>query len=643
MANTLIKKSQLRALGLVNADIAANAAIELSKISGGVDLIKKDGSVAMTAALSLGGNLLTNVATPVSGTDAATKAYVDGLVQGLDIKGSVKAATTANITLSGTQTIDGVALSAGDRVLVKDQTTASQNGIYVVAAGAWNRATDADSAAKLHGGTFVFVEQGTANADSGWVVTTDGAITLGTTSITWVQFSGAGQITAGDGLTKTGNTINAVGTANRISVSADAIDIAATYAGQTSITTLGTIATGTWQGTAITDTYLAGISGSKVSGNISGNAANVTGTVAITNGGTGATTAAAARTNLGLAIGSNVQAWDADLDAIAALAGTSGFLKKTAANTWTLDTATYLTGNQTITLSGDASGSGSTAITVTLANSGVTAGTYRSVTVDAKGRVTGGTNPTTLSGYGITDAQPLDADLTAIAGLSGTSGILRKTAADTWSLDTTSYLSGTVAIANGGTGATTAAGARTNLGATTVGSNIFTATNPSAVTFLRVNADNSVSFLDAATFRTAIGAGTSNASGTVTSVAVAVPTGLSVSGSPVTSSGTITISYASGYSIPTTASQNNWDAAYTLASTALQTSSLVFKEDLSGQAPGSSFTLSSPVVTGSEHVYVNGVLMREGTGNDYRMTTSTQIDFFFTIEATDVVLVTYLK
>jgi len=100
--------------------------------------------------------------------------------------------------------------------------------------------------------------------------------------------------------------------------------------------------------------------------------------------------AATARTNLGVAIGTNVQAWDADLDAIAALAGTSGFLKKTAANAWSLDTSTYLTGNQTITFTGDATGSGATSVALTLANSGVTAGTYTKVTVDAKGRVTAG-------------------------------------------------------------------------------------------------------------------------------------------------------------------------------------------------------------------------------------------------------------
>jgi hypothetical protein len=215
-----------------------------------------------TADVSIGGFKLTSLADPVSAQDAATKAYVDASRSGLDVKQSVRAATTANITLSGTQTIDGVALIAGDRVLVKDQSTGSANGIYVVAASSWSRSTDADTDAEVHAGMFTFVEEGTTHADSGWVLSTNNPIVVGSTSLTFAQFSGAGQITAGDGLTKTGNTINAVGTSNRISVAADSIDIASTYVGQTSITTLGTITTGVWNGT----------------------------TVAVANGGTGATT-----------------------------------------------------------------------------------------------------------------------------------------------------------------------------------------------------------------------------------------------------------------------------------------------------------------------------------------------------------------
>lgn len=208
---------------------------------------------------------------PTDSSHPATKAYVDSYVQGIDAKASVRAATTTNITLSGTQTIDGVSLSVGDRVLVKNQSTASNNGIYVVASGSWTRAADANTSEELSPGTFVFVEEGTVNGDAGYVMNADAPITLGSSNITWVQFSGAGQVVAGDGLTKSNNTLNVVGTANRIDVGADNVDIASTYVGQTSITTLGTIGTGTWQGTAVGVSY----------------------------GGTGATTAASARSNLG--------------------------------------------------------------------------------------------------------------------------------------------------------------------------------------------------------------------------------------------------------------------------------------------------------------------------------------------------------
>jgi hypothetical protein len=119
------------------------------------------------------------------------------------------------------------------------------------------RATDADNSptGEVTAGMFTFVEEGTTNADSGWVMTTNDAITLDTTALAFVQFSGAGQITAGDGLTKTGNTINAVGTTSRITANADSIDIASDYVGQSTITTLGTVGTGTWQGTSVAGQY----------------------------------------------------------------------------------------------------------------------------------------------------------------------------------------------------------------------------------------------------------------------------------------------------------------------------------------------------------------------------------------------------
>src|SRR5210317_1040792 len=203
------------------------------------------------------------------------KSYVDSVANGLDVKASVKVATTANLAATynnsngtltananGAISIDGVSLSLNDRVLVKDQTTQTQNGFYKVttvgsgsAAFVLTRTPDANEASEITGGAFTFVEEGTNNADNGYVATHNGIPTLGTTNITFDQFSGAGQIDAGNGLTKTGNTIDAVGTANRISVSANAIDIASTYVGQSSITTLGTIATGTWNGSTIDVAY----------------------------------------------------------------------------------------------------------------------------------------------------------------------------------------------------------------------------------------------------------------------------------------------------------------------------------------------------------------------------------------------------
>jgi hypothetical protein len=271
---------------LVTPTLGAALATSITATSGNMTVSAASGNNSVnlvptgTGTVDVANKRITSVAEPTQSSDAATKNYVDAVKTGLDVKDSVIVTTTGNLTgtyangssgvgatltNSGTQaalTIDSRVLTVGDRVLVKDQTTALQNGFYkVTTVGTvstnWvlTRSTDADENSEITPGAFTFVEEGTVGGNNGYVCTNVGAITIGTTPITFVQFSGAGSVIAGDGLTKTGNTLNAVGTAGRISISADAIDISSSYVGQATITTLGTIGTGTWQGDIIAGQY----------------------------------------------------------------------------------------------------------------------------------------------------------------------------------------------------------------------------------------------------------------------------------------------------------------------------------------------------------------------------------------------------
>jgi hypothetical protein len=215
---------------LTVVDPTADHTITLPNATGTVALTADVLALAggtMTGAIAMGTNKITGLGTPTDATDAATKSYVDSAAQGIDWKASVRAATTTNVTLASDlengDTLDGVTLATGNRILVKNQSTGSENGIYVVkASGAPDRSTDADTDAELTSNFAVFVEEGTANADQGYVLTNDGAITVGTTALTFTQFTGLGQITAGDGLSKTGNTLN-VTAGTGISIEGDAV------------------------------------------------------------------------------------------------------------------------------------------------------------------------------------------------------------------------------------------------------------------------------------------------------------------------------------------------------------------------------------------------------------------------------------
>lgn len=350
-------------IAVTNGDgVSGNPTIDLVTLTdaGGGSLLKftrdaygrVSGSSAITTGdlttllngsyLGLGGGTLTGFLTlhadPTSSMHAVTKQYVDSIASGVRYKEAVKAATTANITLSGTQTVDGVALVAGDRVLVKNQYTAYQNGIYTVAAGAWVRTDDANTNGELDGGATVWVNQGTTQADTGWTVTNDTAVVIGTTGISWTQTSGLGQVTAGAGLTKTGNSLD-IGSASsgRIVVNADNIDLATSGVGAGTYTkvtvdvygrvTVGATATPADVGAQPADTYLTNLAAS-------GNG------IIVKNG-----TTALSRT---------------------------------------------ITGTSDITVTnGDGIGGNPT---IALANTTVTPGTYNRVTVDAKGRVTAGSN-----------------------------------------------------------------------------------------------------------------------------------------------------------------------------------------------------------------------------------------------------------
>ena len=195
MATTQIVKRQIADGAIDNSKVQAGAGIETSKLADGANFLKKDGSVAFTGNQSMGGNLLTNLATPSASTDASTKGYVDTQIASItnlfNAKGSVRVATSSVGTLATSfangQTVDGIVLATNDRILIKNQSSQAENGVYVVnVSGAPTRATDMNDWTEVPG-AFLAVEEGTANADTIWLCTSNQGGTLGSTAITFQQ------------------------------------------------------------------------------------------------------------------------------------------------------------------------------------------------------------------------------------------------------------------------------------------------------------------------------------------------------------------------------------------------------------------------------------------------------------------------
>lgn len=437
----------------------------------------------MTGPLVMGaGTYITLTDPPVNGTDAVNKDYADALANGLSWKQSVTAASTADIDLTtgGLLTIDGVTLTAGQRVLVKNQTDNTENGIYIAAAGAWSRAPDMDATTPINevNGAAVFVEQGSTQSDTAWVQTAN-VTTIGTDPIIWAQFGGPGAYTAGNGLTLTGNQFSLtspVSVANGGTALSTAPSNGQLLIGNGTGYTLSTLT----DGTAISITEGAG-------------------TITISNTGVTSIAGTANQITASAATGAVTLSLPSTLIAPGSLEVTTTF----QVDTFTPNSMLYVTtGGQVVS-------------TAALTDGQILIGDTGSVPV--AGTITGGTGVTVTNGAGTITIDVDDTELVTSFS-AGTTGFTPNTptAGDI-------VLAGTLNVANGGTGLTALGAANTVLGVNAAGT---------LAEYKALTAGTGMSIVHGA------GVVTFNNTG-VTSVALTAPSIFTVSGSPVTTTGTL--------------------------------------------------------------------------------------------------------